>query len=324
MSSIIDYPDIGKYNIKSVSKKTGIQPVTMRAWERRYSVLTPKRAENGYRLYSERDMALLVWLKTQVDSGVSISSAVNELRINSSRGIWPEAVLNNRSPVPSRTSHLPPQEYSKKLFDSLTTHDEETGTAIFEEALASFELTDLFESVLIPMLIEVGEAWYNGHIKVSTEHFASGFMRARLLSIFQALPIRRNSPSILIGSGPDELHEIGPMMLAILLRNAGLQVEYLGPDIPLEDLVDYADSVNPRMIILSATLKESARDLQGFQSKLMKLSRPPLFGYGGSAFLFSPELIEKTPGTFLGKTLSQAVLSVQSLLTPGKKEPLAV
>ena len=51
------------YNIKSVSQRTGVRAVTLRAWERRYQILDPQRwQKNGYRLYSERDIALLYWL----------------------------------------------------------------------------------------------------------------------------------------------------------------------------------------------------------------------------------------------------------------------
>ena len=71
------------YNIKAVSQMTGLLPVTLRAWERRYGLPNPQRGEQGYRLYSEEDLRTLQWLKAQVDAGMSISRAVqylNELR----------------------------------------------------------------------------------------------------------------------------------------------------------------------------------------------------------------------------------------------------
>ena len=80
MSTIVDFSDEPKYTIKSVCEKTGIRAVTLRAWKRRHEVLNPYRSENRYRLYSERDVALLRWIKNRVDSGTSISSAVSELK----------------------------------------------------------------------------------------------------------------------------------------------------------------------------------------------------------------------------------------------------
>src|SRR5512142_2768887 len=92
MTTIVDLPDEPKYTIKNVATQTGIRPVTLRAWERRHEVLNPHRADNRYRLYSERDVAILRWLKNRVDGGISISSAVNELRSLTSNNNWPEAI----------------------------------------------------------------------------------------------------------------------------------------------------------------------------------------------------------------------------------------
>ena len=80
MATIIDYSEEPKFTIKTVFAQTGIRPVTLRAWERRYEVLNPYRSNNRYRLYSERDVAILRWIKSRVDNDISISSAVQELR----------------------------------------------------------------------------------------------------------------------------------------------------------------------------------------------------------------------------------------------------
>jgi MerR family transcriptional regulator, light-induced transcriptional regulator len=70
------YSDAPLYNMKAVAQQTGIAAPTLRAWERRYMILSPERAENDYRMYSERDIAIIRWLKDRVDSGMSISQAI--------------------------------------------------------------------------------------------------------------------------------------------------------------------------------------------------------------------------------------------------------
>src|SRR5512138_1117116 len=92
MPRITELPDDPKFTIKTVASQTGIRPVTLRAWERRHEVLSPHRADNRYRLYSERDVAILRWLKNRIDEGTSISSAVSELRSMTSNNNWPEAI----------------------------------------------------------------------------------------------------------------------------------------------------------------------------------------------------------------------------------------
>jgi MerR family transcriptional regulator, light-induced transcriptional regulator len=313
MITIVDLPDEPKYTIKAVCSQTGIRPVTLRAWERRHEVLTPHRSDNRYRLYSERDIAILHWIKNRIESGVSISSAVNEMRNMIKNGIYPEAVMPTPSVITASGS-VSPDEYVDQLYDALIHHDEARCSDLMRSISSSFELQTMCTDILIPVLVQIGDAWYGGKIRIATEHFASSFIRGKLSSILQTYPIRRNTPRIMLGCGPTEQHEIGGLMLAAMLRGAGYRVEFLGPDLPIEDLVDYADFDRPDMIILSATMPESAAELQRMQKELDKLRKPPLFGYGGRAFNYKPELRSNMGGVFLGKTLDEAVDSVCTML----------
>ncbi len=318
MPTISEFPDDPKYTIKSVSTQTGIRPVTLRAWERRHEVLTPHRSDNKYRLYSERDVAILRWLKNRVDSGVSISSAVGELRKMSRSGIWPDAVPTGPTTEPVKSS-TPPMIYSRHLFQALIKHDEARAGEVLREVLSIFDLRTIFNQVLIPTLVEIGEAWYRGEIRVTTEHFASAYLRGKLLTLLQAYPSRRGAAYIMIGGAPTEQHEIGSLMLAVLLRSQGYRVEYLGPDIPIEDLVDYARYEHPSMIILSATTESAAIELKRMQEKVNKLRPSPIFGYGGRAFNLQPELRNRIAGVFLGETMDDALDQIRDVLSQYKK-----
>lgn len=316
MTSIDEFPDEPKYTIKTVCIQTGIRPVTLRAWERRHEVLNPFRSNNRYRLYSERDVAVLRWIKSRVDEGISISNAVYELRSLQKKGIWPQAIPE--APTAISVSHAsPPERYTQQIYQALIKHDEISAGDLLREAHAIFDLMTICSEILTPALVEIGEAWYRGDIRVTTEHFASAFVRGKLLSLIQAYPSRRSSPSILIGSAPTEQHEIGSLMIAVLLRSLGYRVEYLGPDIPLVDLVDYASYEHPAMICLSASSREAAQELQHLQEKLNKLRPSPIFGYGGRAFNLNEDLRKTTPGIFLGKTLSEALNGIKVLLNHG-------
>ena len=72
----------GKYNIKAVSNIIGIQPSTLRAWERRYQIIAPKRNHAGHRLYTEEHIQILKWLMDKVSSGMMIGQAVQLLEGN--------------------------------------------------------------------------------------------------------------------------------------------------------------------------------------------------------------------------------------------------
>jgi methanogenic corrinoid protein MtbC1/transposase-like protein len=318
MVSISDFSDEPKYTIKAVATKTGIRPVTLRAWERRHEVLTPHRAGNQYRLYSERDIAILRWLKGRVDNGVTISSAISELRTMTRSGQWPEAMPSGPATVVTTRSTIPPAQYAAKLYDALIRHDETRASDILREVHGSFDLMTICMSIITPAMHEIGEAWYRGQIRITTEHFASAFVRGKLLTLLQAYPSRRQMPSIMIGCAPTEQHEVGALMLAVLLRSEGYRVEYLGPDLPLEDLADYAGFEKPAMVILTSTRPESALEMKGFQAMLKKLRPAPIFGYGGNPFVGNLKLREQVPGNYLGDGFDIALENIGRLLEAKK------
>ena len=306
-----------RYRINAVSKKTGILPVTLRAWERRYQVLTPNREQNTYRLYSDLDIEILRWLKAQVDAGISISQAAAELKENQAAGIilQPEPDIEKTAMVVDERSSA---MLAGELYNMLVAHNEIGAVNVYHQSESSLPLIDLIEKVIIPVLVRIGEEWYEGRILVATEHFASQFLHARLMGIFQKIPIRRGAKRILVGGAPGEMHELGILMMAILLREAGYFVEFLGPDIPLDDLVEYAVEASAHMVILAATTKDAADELIHFEAKLKNLKKKPLFGFGGGAYTIFPEMIPATPGIYLGRTLTQSVATVNSHFQSGK------
>ncbi len=320
MTNIAEFSDQPRYTIKTVSNMTGILTVTLRAWERRYGALSPSRSGNRYRLYSERDVAVLRWLNSRLQSGVSISTAVRELRLMTDNDQWPEAVAG-ALPLSAKTTPAAPAQIHRALYQALLHYDEIESASLLRQSLASFDLMTIMQEVLTPTLVQIGEAWYRGEIGITVEHFASAFLRGKLLGLLQAYPFRRNAPYIMLGGAPDEQHEIGALMISVLLRSRGYRVEFLGPDLLLDDLAEHARYEKPQMVILTATTSDSALNLEPMQEKLNRMRPAPLFGYGGSAFVFDPALRKRIAGIFLGERMDVAVEKVVELLPqPGGKQ----
>lgn len=322
MSTIDTVSDNPKFTIKNVAIQTGILPVTLRAWERRHDLLSPHRSDNKYRLYSERDIAILRWIKSRVDNGLSISAAVDELHTLQRNNVWPEAIPAAPE-APTKKPALPTGSYVNLLSKALMQHDEASSDHLIKDILSSYDLMTICLEIFVPSLILIGEAWYRGEIRVTTEHFASAYLRGKLLNLFQTYPTRRSAPFILAGCGPNEQHEIGSLMIATLLRSQGYRVEYLGPDIPIEDLVEYARYEKPAMVILSASTESTAYELRNVQEKLNKLRFPPVFGYGGGAFNDNEGLRNRTPGYYLGRSLDIAIKEINLLLKTARKSTSA-
>ena len=322
MTTIADFSDSPKYTIKKVSAQTGIRPVTLRAWERRYEVLSPTRSDNRYRLYSDRDIAILRWLKSRIHSGISIGAAVAELNQAIAQGKMPEVLPAGPMLQPALAGKSP-DRYAKELFRALLRHDEADASDILGEAQAVFDLGTFLSNVLTPCLVEIGAAWSRGEIRITTEHFASSLIQGKLQSLLQSYPLNRNARYVIIGCAPTETHELGALMMAVLIRSEGFKVEFLGPDVAVDDLVDFASYEKPAMIIMTATTRQAALELKYLKEKLSRLKSEPLFGYGGFAFNYDAQLLEQVQGIFLGKTLEEALATVKNLLKPQKRAPQA-
>jgi methanogenic corrinoid protein MtbC1 len=314
MTTIADLPNEPKYTIKAVCARTGMRAVTLRAWERRYDLLTPFRSDNRYRLYSERDVGILRWVKSRVDSGLSISSAVAELRGMRKSSRWPEPVPSIEPITPRKGAH-PPAQFATDLYTALVAQDEAATDGVLREVYAVFDVTTVCLEIITPALVEIGEAWHRGDIRIATEHFASNYLKGKVIALLQAYPNRRNAPFIMVGCAPTEQHEIGGLMVSVLLRREGYRVEYLGQDVPIEDLVDYAHYEHPAMICLAATIEHSALEMTRVQERLGKVCPETVFGYGGRAFNINPALRSRVPGNFLGETIDIAIANIRSLLS---------
>lgn len=312
MTTINDLPDEPKYSVKRVSDLTGLNPVTLRAWERRYGILKPERDDNQYRLYSDRDLAILRWLIHKRSSGVSISTAAANLHDMIAQDSWPEVIPFGIAQTKT-VSTVPVQRYADDLFSFLKKHEEVEAARLFEDLISKFDLETLVEKVITPTLVTIGQAWVQGDLMISTEHFATAFLLSRLNNLYISLPIVNKGPKILIGGAPTEEHEMGALMMAALLRNRGYRVEFLGANLHLDDLTDYSQQIKPALVVLTASTNRAGMELLRAQAKLNTISPAPKFCYAGFAFDFDPELVKRIPGIYLGSSMVKALDHIKSL-----------
>jgi methanogenic corrinoid protein MtbC1 len=330
-----DYSTTPLYNIKAVVQATNISPSTLRAWERRYKMCIPQRSDSGYRLYSERDIAVIRWLKTQVDAGMSISQAVSWLdRIAAdSQGIDHAALPATSGSVSPEPASAPVvqralvRDFSSlhtELLHALLQYDEHTAEGVLSEAFAMYPVELVGEQLIQPVLVEIGERWHRGELSVTAEHFASNYMRSRLAALARAVANGTGAPLIWVGCAPGELHEIGAQLLIVYLRRAGYRVHFFGQSLLTEDFAQEVKKYQPAMVLFSASTVASAQELGKLTTVLVQLTAPrPLIGYGGQAFNKHPELRSAIAGFYLGASAHEAVETIDELLAGVPKKTKA-
>ncbi|MEA4812415.1 MAG: MerR family transcriptional regulator [Anaerolineaceae bacterium] len=315
MTSIDTYSSEPTLTIKVVQSRTGIKPVTLRAWERRYTLLEPVRMPNGYRLFSERDVQLLLWVQRKLDSGVSISQVVQQFLGLRAQNQWPETIQNLKPQAPRLKAPRPAHDYSEMLFGAMIAHNEKKSAALLDETQKYFDLLTIFQQVISPALELLAEAWYRGEINISTEHIATGYLKGKLLGLLQSLPMSKEGALILVGCGPEDTREMGSLMFAVLLRQQGYFVEYLGPDLPVDDLLDYSSTVRPKLVCLAINQENTAYLLKGFAGQLSTLRGKPKFAYFGLYPDKEESIRASLGGIYLGKSLSEGLDKVKQVIT---------
>nr|MBA3968202.1 cobalamin B12-binding domain-containing protein [Nitrospirales bacterium] len=259
------------------SKLTGFSPHVIRAWERRHGLVNPVREDNRYRLYTDDDVVLFRYLKSQVDQGLSIG----ELSVQGRENLQEQA----QRVFGETYGDSPPSE---RLVIELTQALEENDRAGFERklngALAVIPFEEALHRFLLPLQERVGQLWHDGKLGVGQEHFASNQVKQKIFSALNHFQTSDEGPVVVIACPTNEWHEVAAMAAAYVCRARGCRVHYLGANLPISELATYCDRNRPAYVLLSVTImgsSEEARALaQELAGKIVPLS--PV-GLGGQA-----------------------------------------
>jgi MerR family transcriptional regulator, light-induced transcriptional regulator len=304
------------YNLKAVLKDTGLKPDILRAWERRYGLPTPERTQGGHRLYSDYDVALLKWLIARQHEGLSISRAVEMWREQLGQGNDPLAELLSKSAAPQPVSYSPPEANLNAIrshwLAACLNYNEIAAEQTLNQAFGMYPVETVCLEVLQRGMAEVGTLWYEGRASVQQEHFASALAMRRLDALLASAPTPTRNQTVLVGCPADEWHTFTPLLIALFLRRRGLNVIYLGANVPGNRFEETIAAVQPQLVVLAAQQLISAASLQ--QTALQLAARGVTVAFGGRIFSLQPEIKRNISGYFLGDRLDIAMENIERLL----------
>jgi methanogenic corrinoid protein MtbC1 len=244
-------------NIAALSRRTGVAPDTLRKWEQRYGVLQPIRTAGGQRRYSEQDLQRVEWLRDRLGEGWRIGEAARVLQ---------------ETAVPPLSD---PPELRSALIAAALGDDPALASGMLDQVLAVLPLEQAFAEVIAPALHAVGESWDRGETSVAHEHAITAKVRTRLDRLLSDSRGAARGTAVL-ACAPGEQHDIGLMMLAVMLRADGWRVEYLGTNTPAWDAIDFAAAIGAAIVCLSTTRAASFAQLRDELGDLPRRSRPAL------------------------------------------------
>ena len=234
------------HRIHRVAKLTGLSKDVIRVWERRYGLVKPSRSANRYREYSDPEVALLRFVKAQMEQGSTIGALAAEGRDS--------LVARMQVATPVAAEEQQPHD---RLLDELIGSLDPLDKAGFERrlngAVAVFPFEEALQRILLPLQRRVGELWHQGQLNIAVEHYVTKLIQQKMFSVMSQLPVNEFGPRVVIGCPERESHEIGAQAVAYIAATRGCHVYYLGPNLPSSDLRAFCDRVKPDLVLLSIT-----------------------------------------------------------------------
>lgn len=268
------------HRIHRVAKLTGLSKDVIRVWERRFGLLKPIRGANRYRNYSDEDVALLKYLKEQLEAGSSIgelSKLGREELLSRARASAPQVSL-----VDNTFSRL-----LRELLSTLDPFDRVTFEKRLNGAVAVVPFEEALHGILLPLQEQVGQLWHDGHVNVAIEHYVTKQIQQKIFSAMNQLPVAEFGAKVVVTCPPDEEHEIAALAVAYRCRVRGCRVYYLGANVPIASLTNLCGKVKPDLTIISFPLAlsdDNATELvQAFTNELSPVSNLAVGGHGAIA-----------------------------------------
>jgi DNA-binding transcriptional MerR regulator len=251
----------GALRIGELSRRTGVSPELLRAWERRYGLLQPTRSAGGLRLYSPNDLVRVQAMQQHLAEGFAAAEA---------------ATLAARAT--GRDDEIATPDARESLGAALASFDDGDAHAAFDALLARLSIDTLLRDVIVPYLHELGERWERGEVSVAQEHFASTLLRGRLLGLARGWG-RGIGPVAVLACAPGEQHDLGLLAFGLALRARGWRIVYLGADTPITSVADTVRSLDPTFVVVSAV---NPRGFRRHAAELQQLSRHTRLCLGGA------------------------------------------
>ncbi|HGM5582635.1 TPA: MerR family transcriptional regulator [Pseudomonas putida] len=221
--------------IGELARRTGVNPVTLRAWERRYGLLVPDRTPKGHRLYSEAHVdkvqAILHWL----ERGASVSQVRGLLESRSDaapvlQGDW--------------------QERCQRLIEAIGSLAQRSLDQQLNQAMALYPASTLCEQLLLPLLEHLEQRWRNGFDAALEQAFFHTWLRSKLGARVYHDNHSLEGPPVLLATTLQQPFDAHLWLSAWLLSSSGFAVEILEHPVNTRQLVHAIGQLKPRALLL--------------------------------------------------------------------------
>ncbi|MGD8630099.1 MAG: MerR family transcriptional regulator [Gammaproteobacteria bacterium] len=296
-------PREGLLPIRTVSILTGVNPVTIRAWERRYGLITPQRTPKGHRLYSHQDVERIKQIVELLKQGISVGHVKPLLDQSPDDGSVQSATEDGDTW----------KQYQDRMLDAIEKFDEPALDSSYNDALSLYPIDIVNQRLTTPLLRLLGERWNLREAGVAEEHFFSVYLRNKLGTRLHHINQRSHAPLLLLACLPGELHEIGLLFFALSAVSYGYRVLILGANTPLPQIPLVLERKDCAAIVLSSSAKPARGIIDSGLPELADQVSIPVF-IGGKAAASHRKALEASGVICLGEDISDGLQLVSNTL----------
>lgn len=229
------------FPIREVARLTGVNPVTLRAWERRYGLILPTRTESGHRLYSLTDIEQIRSILSWIARGVAVSK-IGQLLARS------QAAQVLSSIVPDSLVQADYAQWQGQVRTALSNFDDLELARIYGQVFSTYSLNVVFQDIFMPVwtqALQQKEIFGQASEWVMLDAFLRSRVQQRLNMLRGALPAR-----VAVAAIEGHCHELELLLSALLLSGgeAGVRVLALGK--PFEELTLVCEKIRPQALVL--------------------------------------------------------------------------
>jgi DNA-binding transcriptional MerR regulator len=303
VKKVLAPPAEGLLPIRTVSILTGVNPVTMRAWERRYSLITPQRTPKGHRLYTQKDVDRINRIVELLNQGISVGQ-VKPL-LDQMPGDTPASSTADDSDTW--------KDHQEKMLGAIESFDEQSLDSTYNDALSLYPLDIVNQRLTTPLLRLLGERWKKRETGIAEEHFFSVYLRNKLGTRIHHMNQRGSGPLLLLACLPGELHETGLLFFALAAVNSGYRVLILGANTPLQQIPGVLDKNSCAGVVLSGSSKPARGVLGTDIPDLIRQIKTPVF-VGGSTAISHKDKLEQGGAICLGENFATGLQLINKSL----------
>ena len=237
------------FPIREVAKVTGVNPVTLRAWERRYGLIQPVRTDSGHRLYSMTEIERVRSIVDWIDRGVAVSKIGKILAKTE-----PLKVLAHI--IPDELVQADYLQWQVQLQQAISSFDDQLLDQVYGQIFSSYALPVVFQDILMPLWLQLLQR-QDAFGQTSEWLFFDGFLRARVLH--RIITLRGSQPRrVIVSALAGQCRELELLVAALFLSGNDSGVRVLTTGQPLDELTLICEKTKPDALVLFSNHAPSA------------------------------------------------------------------